>query len=69
LYQDVFDQEGGRLQLVTPIQATLDQAKATINRKRKCKKKRACKQTGFKVYNPKVNKRKYKAKRWRKLKN
>ena len=63
-FGDVFrDQEGGRVQLVTPTQAAVAQAKARI---RRCKRKKGCKQTGWKVYNPRHSRRRTRKRRKRK---
>ena len=52
---DIFqDQEGGgRVQLIAPVRAAVEQAKALLRRKRKCRRK-GCRQAGAraKVYNP-----------------
>jgi hypothetical protein len=51
---DIFDQDGGgKPRLVSPMMATLEQAKAMLSRKRKCKQRKACRQMGAKVYNRK----------------
>ena len=53
---DIFqDQYGGRVQLIAPVRAAVEQAKALISRKRKCKRRKGCRQVGSratrKVYN------------------
>ena len=55
---DIFpDQEGGG-KMIAPIRAAVEQAKALLRRKRKCKRRKGCKQVGArvsrrrKVYNP-----------------
>lgn len=58
LYNDIFsDQDGGKLEMVSPVMAAVDQAKALISRRRRCRRKKACAQKGArviqKVYNRK----------------
>ena len=56
-YEDIFnDQEGGRVQLISPTWAGVQQAKALLKRRKKCKYRKGCKQYGQrsrKVYNRK----------------
>lgn len=59
-YADVFvDQEGGRVQLIAPVRAAVEQAKAMLSRRRRCRKGKGCKLRGGRrrAYNPKSVKR------------
>ena len=68
---DVFrDQYGGRVQLIAPVRAAVEQARALIKRKRACKRRKGCRQVGSRaprrrVYNPKGTARKSKTRRYR----